>query len=376
MKRKFLALLLVITSILCSVGCSKKTPTISDESTSSAIIENNDETSTSDEQIKPSEIETTSKEVDIEPTEAETTSVEYSTDVQPTETPIVKPTEAPTAPPTEAPTMPPTEAPTVPPTEAPTKPMVTPQTKPAIKEEPTTVHNIKPSESPTQHIHSYKSSITKPTCTEKGYITYSCSCGDSYNEENMDATGHVYTTVVTEPTCTEQGYTTYTCDDCKHQYVDDYINATGHTIVIDKSVAPTTTLTGLSEGQHCSTCNEVLVEQNIIPTVDVYVHSVSVDKAGQTIQVGDRITITLVADLKEEPKGFTVSWGCNGLEHMQNASKWSYNDGTYTMEVIYYINPYEREGTGHLENIFYIRSDRALILIPFDEEFTFNVVES
>ena len=37
---------------------------------------------------------------------------------------------------------------------------------------------------------------------------------------------HTYTTTVTAPTCTEQGYTTYTCD-CGESYVDDYMDATG-----------------------------------------------------------------------------------------------------------------------------------------------------
>ena len=37
---------------------------------------------------------------------------------------------------------------------------------------------------------------------------------------------HNYTTVVTAPTCTERGYTTYTCS-CGASYVDDYVDATG-----------------------------------------------------------------------------------------------------------------------------------------------------
>jgi len=36
-----------------------------------------------------------------------------------------------------------------------------------------------------------------------------------------------YTAVVTEPTCTEKGYTTYTCR-CGDSYVDDYVDALGH----------------------------------------------------------------------------------------------------------------------------------------------------
>ena len=37
---------------------------------------------------------------------------------------------------------------------------------------------------------------------------------------------HTYTEAVTAPTCTEQGYTTYTCE-CGDSYVDDYVDATG-----------------------------------------------------------------------------------------------------------------------------------------------------
>ena len=57
------------------------------------------------------------------------------------------------------------------------------------------------------------------------------------NEENdtiLNATIHYnyhihdYSTVVTQPTCTEQGYTTYICE-CGNNYIDNYIDSTGHT---------------------------------------------------------------------------------------------------------------------------------------------------
>ena len=46
---------------------------------------------------------------------------------------------------------------------------------------------------------------------------------------------HNYTSVVTDPTCTERGYTTYTCqnDGCDNPtYVDNYVPATGHSYAI------------------------------------------------------------------------------------------------------------------------------------------------
>lgn len=78
-----------------------------------------------------------------------------------------------------------------------------------------------------EHTHSYGSKVTAPTCTEKGYTTYTCSCGDTYIDDYVDAAGHSYTSKVTTPTCTAQGYTTYTCS-CGHSYKDNYVDATGH----------------------------------------------------------------------------------------------------------------------------------------------------
>ncbi|MBQ2446370.1 MAG: MBL fold metallo-hydrolase, partial [Oscillospiraceae bacterium] len=101
---------------------------------------------------------------------------------------------------------------------------------------------------------------------EKGSpVTYKCSnCGDHYTVDSLAASDHSYTTKVTAPTCTVQGYTTYTCSHCSYSYKDNYINAKGHTEVIDKAVPATCTASGKTEGKHCSVCNIVLIKQETV----------------------------------------------------------------------------------------------------------------
>ena len=40
------------------------------------------------------------------------------------------------------------------------------------------------------HTHSYTPTVTAPTCTERGYITYTCQCGDCYIGDEITALGH------------------------------------------------------------------------------------------------------------------------------------------------------------------------------------------
>ncbi len=61
----------------------------------------------------------------------------------------------------------------------------------------------------------------------------------------------------------------------------------GHTEIIDSAVSATCEKTGLTQGSHCSVCNEVLVKQDIIPTTG---HTEIVDKAVVSTCTKDGLT--------------------------------------------------------------------------------------
>ena len=109
-----------------------------------------------------------------------------------------------------------------------------------------------------------------PTCTSTGLTEgKKCAgCGETYLAQNtIPANGHDYKNAVTPPTCSEKGYTTHTCH-CGDSYVDSYVSAPGHSTVVDKAVMPTCYSTGLTEGSHCSRCDEVLVVQQTVELLD------------------------------------------------------------------------------------------------------------
>lgn len=83
------------------------------------------------------------------------------------------------------------------------------------------------------HDHQYAAVVTDPTCTEKGYTTYTCSCGESYIDDYVDALGH--DTVqhdAKEATCAEAGWNAYeTCTRCDYTTYEEIPASGEHTYV-------------------------------------------------------------------------------------------------------------------------------------------------
>ena len=105
------------------------------------------------------------------------------------------------------------------------------------------------------HTAASSSTVTAPTCTAKGYTTYTCTmCKSTYKGAETAALGHNLTSVVTAPTCTAEGYTTYTCSRCNQVTTGDTVPALGHTLV-SEITAPTCTVGGFTT-YTCTVCHD------------------------------------------------------------------------------------------------------------------------
>ncbi|MBE6941942.1 MAG: hypothetical protein E7455_06670 [Ruminococcaceae bacterium] len=135
------------------------------------------------------------------------------------------------------------------------------------------------------HVHVWSDA----TCTAPA----TCACGDTKGE----ALGHSYNAVVTAPTCTEDGYTTYTCA-CGDSYTADVVAATGHTegtAVKENWVSPSANADGsYDKVVYCSVCGEELSRESVV-----------VEMPDATVTVLDSMILTEADDYMCWPSGAT-----------------------------------------------------------------------
>jgi methionine-rich copper-binding protein CopC len=123
------------------------------------------------------------------------------------------------------------------------------------------------------HVHSYNEVVTPPTCTEQGYTTYTCKCGDSYTGNYENPLGHDLCDwfefeAAIPATCTEAGKEAVEKRTCNREGCDYYetqggaeIEALGHDYVWEEkeaAVPATCTTDGKTavETGKCSRCPE------------------------------------------------------------------------------------------------------------------------
>lgn len=125
---------------------------------------------------------------------------------------------------------------------------------------------------PNNHVNTETRNQKKATCTEEGYTgdLYCKDCNKRLQKgETIPKTDHKWDNgkVTTKPTCTEDGVKTYTCTRCKTTRTEP-IAKTEHTPVVVPAKAATCTETGLTEGKECEVCHATLVEQEVTPALN------------------------------------------------------------------------------------------------------------
>ena len=118
------------------------------------------------------------------------------------------------------------------------------------------------------HVHEYTAVVTAPTCTDQGYTTHTCSCGDSYVDTYVAALGHDRETLPkVNATCTKAGHTAIErCRRCG-TVLDpgEVIPAEGHKTETRNFKKANCTDTGYTGDEYCWDCGKLLKKGEEVP---------------------------------------------------------------------------------------------------------------
>ena len=113
------------------------------------------------------------------------------------------------------------------------------------------------------HEHSYKTTLVKSTCVEKGYTLHQCECGEEYKDNYLPLAEHQFKiTNKIEPTCTEDGKEEKTCTVCGEKEITS-IPAPGHQFSKWIESKHATCVQDGEKQRQCQRCGAV--EKQILP---------------------------------------------------------------------------------------------------------------
>lgn len=146
----------------------------------------------------------------------------------------------------------------------------------------------------------------------------------------------------TAPTCEEKGEKQRTCTVCGGTETEE-VPALGHTEVIDEAVAPTCTESGLTEGSHCSVCEEVLLPQETVPAAHTVENNICT-VCGRYGICGDDVTWDLTDETVMVISGTGAMWDYQlaGKVNTPNNPWYDLRESVYDI--------YVSEGITHLGN--------------------------
>ncbi len=108
----------------------------------------------------------------------------------------------------------------------------------------------------------------------------------------------------TKPTCTEKGYTTYTCSLCGYSKKDNYKDAPGHSLGEWETVTAPTAENPGEEQRKCKNCDHS--ESRVIPALGYTLSDVNLDGS---VDVMDTYFIRLIVAKLVEPTGKQIEMG-------------------------------------------------------------------
>ena len=196
--------------------------------------------------------------------------------------------------------------------------------------------------------------MTEPTCTEQGFTTFTCNCGDTYHGEFSDALGHTVEVISGKAAnCTESGITDgEICTACGEiLVVQEVIEKTGHSEIEIEAKSPTCTEKGSEAGKICSVCNEIMVAVKEIEMLGhnpgdwETVEDAQIGKDGlmrqKCTRCGDVLDEKIVPALVEKPK--------NTLGDVNNDGKVTAADARLVLRMSAKIDSYSDEQIAYLD---------------------------